>query len=450
MARSASTDRRFLELHRGKWRVSVPVPRHLHAKLGTRLKEPLHTDSLAVANTMKWQVVAKLKARLEGNVEGTKGDSLRREAIELATLRDQTDDAEDRALLDMGIDLRMDDILGQPIGAEIDDGREREVYDPERKRRAAEFYAIAKGAAVPLDAHHEAYLGSIHVKPRTRADDIRAMKFLERWCEANNLPKTLQSITRKRAVKFLDDLPGLGKGISTTTLQKYVNRLSRHWQWLQTREHVEANVWSGLKYEIKPTAHDEKERAFTEDEMKKLLTGDTSQAMHDLMRIGALTGARLDAIVDLTVGDCQGGLFDFKPQKKETKVRSVPIHSALVEIVARRSAGKEPKDDLFPEWPAPKKEGSLRERSFKASNAFTAYRRSVGVEEKVDGKRRSLVNYHSFRRWFITMAERADQPESIIAVVVGHARKGMTLGRYSAGPLIEQARRCVEAVKLPE
>jgi hypothetical protein len=40
--------------------------------------------------------------------------------------------------------------------------------------------------------------------------------------------------------------------------------------------------------------------------------------------------------------------------------------------------------------------------------------------------------------------------EHIIAVVVGHKRTGMTLGRYSGGPLLEQARRCVEAVKLPQ
>ena len=40
--------------------------------------------------------------------------------------------------------------------------------------------------------------------------------------------------------------------------------------------------------------------------------------------------------------------------------------------------------------------------------------------------------------------------EHIIAVVVGHKRTGMTLGRYSGGPLLEQARRrCVEAVRLP-
>jgi len=98
--------------------------------------------------------------------------------------------------------------------------------------------------------------------------------------------------------------------------------------------------------------------------------------------------------------------------------------------------------------PAPQA-NSEREESFKAFNAFTTYRRGVGVDEVIPGKRRSLVNFHSFWRWFITKTEQADQPESIIAVVVGHKSQGMTLGRYSAGPLIEQARGCVEAVKLP-
>ncbi|HEY6732542.1 MAG TPA: hypothetical protein VI256_01895 [Roseiarcus sp.] len=42
----------------------------------------------------------------------------------------------------------------------------------------------------------------------------------------------------------------------------------------------------------------------------------------------------------------------------------------------------------------------------------------------VPGRRRSLVNFHSFRRYFITKAEQADQMEHIIAVVVGHKRPG--------------------------
>ena len=193
----------------------------------------------------------------------------------------------------------------------------------------------------------------------------------------------------------------------------------------------------------------EQERPFTDDEVRVLLNSPAEQRMHELMRIAALTGARLDAIVDLRVKDCADGLFIFKPQKSEPKERTVPIHPSLVEIASRRTAGKQSDDDLFPECPAPRKAGSVRERSFKASNQFTRYRRSAGVDEVIDGKRRSLVNFHSFRRWFITKAEQAEQPETIIAAVVGHKRQGMTLGRYSAGPLIDQAQRCVEAVRLP-
>ena len=125
------------------------------------------------------------------------------------------------------------------------------------------------------------------------------------------------------------------------------------------------------------------------------------------------------------------------------------MHPDLAEIALRRSAGKRDNDPLFPEWPAPKKAGSMRERSFKASNAFTEYRRLCGVEEKLEGKRRSLVNFHSFRRWFITKAERAGKDKDLIAAIVGHKRSGITLSRYSEGPEMRAARRCVAAVRLP-
>ena len=69
-----------------------------------------------------------------------------------------------------------------------------------------------------------------------------------------------------------------------------------------------------------------------------------------------------------------------------------------------------------------------------------------------DGEgRRSLVNFHSWRRWFVTKAVNAGQPAHIVALVVGHreGRKGMTLGRYWQGADDDALRACVEAVKLP-
>ena len=81
--------------------------------------------------------------------------------------------------------------------------------------------------------------------------------------------------------------------------------------------------------------------------------------------------------------------------------------------------------------------------------AFVTYRRALGVDETLKGMRQSRVDFHSFRRWFVTKAEGAGVMGSIISAVVGHERQGMTLGVYSGGPSLEQLKTCVEAVRLP-
>jgi integrase len=276
------------------------------------------------------------------------------------------------------------------------------------------------------------------------------MKMLKRWCAEQGIEPSLQSFPdKKAAVRFLDALPTLAPGLDPVTLNKYPRRLASYWKWLEARDEVAVNVWQGLTLPEPDKPHDELERPFTRDEMIALLTGDAAVEMHDLMRIGALTGCRLDPIVSLKVKDCRDdGVFVFKPQKREKAARLCPIHSDLREIVARRTDGKKPDDPVFPEWPEVPPELSA-ERSNDASQEFTAYRRRVGVDDVVAGRRRSRVNFHSFRRWFVTEAERAGQPPHLISVAVGHKREGMTLGVYSAGPLIEQVREVVEAVVLP-
>lgn len=60
------------------------------------------------------------------------------------------------------------------------------------------------------------------------------------------------------------------------------------------------------------------------------------------------------------------------------------------------------------------------------------------------------MDFHSFRRWFITKAEQAGQQVHIIQSTVGHAREGVTLKTYSGGPSLIQRRKVVESVRLPE
>src|SRR5690606_11437781 len=100
------------------------------------------------------------------------------------------------------------------------------------------------------------------------------------------------------------------------TVLKYVTRLSQYWQYLVYNEICDDNPWRAVVVKVDETPHHEEERAFTDEEVRALLCGGASQEMHDLMMIGALTGARLDAIVDLKVGDAIDGAFTFKPQKR--------------------------------------------------------------------------------------------------------------------------------------
>ena len=138
--------------------------------------------------------------------------------------------------------------------------------------------------------------------------------------------------------------------------------------------------------------------------------------------------------------------------KTDAARRDVPIHSALEKIVARRSKGKRPGDLLIDGLPAPDPKG-LRKPSAAAGQEFTRYRRAIGVDEQVEGRRRARVNFHSWRRWFVTEALRAGHPLHVVSALVGHedGQKGVTVRAYFRdGPSAEQFRAVVKSVQPPD
>ena len=447
-----TTDTRWLERHGRKWRVTVAVPRDMQGTLGTRLKYNLHTESLAVANRLKAKVVADLQDRIHQERERKSKEhqaALQDKGhVQIVTKSVDTD-------LYSDTDVKISNILISVLGLDHSNrhkiNRVRKVLVSCSQPRVSAHYQTTYGniQEVKLSTYHELYLEKSLVNARTKSDDVRAIRYLAQWCEREGIPQTLQAIDRKIAMRFMDQFDALSGGLAARTQNKYLSRISSYWRFMLRREYVKNNPWQGVVVEVPRTKYNEEERAFRDAEVRALLIGNAEPRLMDLMLIAALTGARLDAIVDLRVRDVADGAFTFKPQKKERTARDVPIHSELASIVTRRTTGRSAEDAFFPEWPAPIKEGSLRERSFKASNRFTEYRRACGVDETVVGKRRSLVNFHSFRRWFITKAERAGNSGDLVAALVGHKRLGITLGRYSEGPEWGAARRCVESIKLP-
>jgi len=458
----SKSDKSNLERHGNIWRVVVAVPRHLQEKVGaTKLKRSLKTDSRTVANVLKQKVIGELQRQIRAAAQGSPGDPLLEEALimreefERGKMLDGTwrNDPDEFSALE-AIELKASQLRGEPIEDDLE--TDTPVYDPDREAMGSYYLAVATGTATPINtliARWHSQCGSR--KERTKGDDRRALGYLEDWCKGNHVSPTIEAITRKVAGRFIGDLPTIaasakgGQRLTNRTANKYISSLSGYWKWLKTRGMVEENIWLDQSLPKEQTDPEHDARPFTEDEMRAVLSGTPAMvALVPLIRIAALTGARIDVITSLRVKDCANGLFRFKKQKKEKKDRLVPIHSTLVPLVEELVRGKNPDDALFPCFPVPPP-GSQRERSMPAVKAFGHYRKSLGVDEVPPGKKRSIVTFHSFRRWFISRAEQAGIDGNIIAVVVGHKRPGITLTLYSEGPLEDQLRRCVEAVRLP-
>jgi integrase len=466
-------DTRFLERVSGdKWRVVVNVPKSLQLALGkTKLKRSLETDSLTEANRLKWAVVAELRAELEAAKTPSRasGDAAVYKSL-ASEYRDRLarlppDGAEALALREE-IALAAESILGNKAYVERDEDGEEEIAHPsDRVAIASEFASVALATATPLRDGLNKFHAEGLWNNRTKADSSRALGYLEDWCRRQGFPQTVEAINRRRAGLFVSDMAAgvdrpdkrtKGKTaakakLAPRTINKYITCLSRYWGWMEKRGYLpeNANVWERQSLQEAESEEDKKPREFTSDELVKLFTGEPLQPyMKPLMMIAALTGARIGAIIELRVKDISNGCFIFRPQKQEKSSRAVPIHSALVPVVAKLVEGRKQDEDLFPECPHLEAD-DIRERSMPAVKAFGRYRKSVGVDDKVEGQQRGRVNFHSFRKWFITMAFQAGHTEPLIQAVVGHKPKGVTLKHYHGGFTLEQLRACVESVKLP-
>lgn len=360
-------------------------------------------------------------------------------------------------------------ILGRdPSDVEPEDALSAEDFiadEAERIKRkygteAADKFANIALGRVGVGHYRDAYLAEARLAPKTSRDRAGHLNRFARWAEAEGL--AVANVDRSAAGRYVS--AELVRG-DRRTAKKHLSSLKGYWDYLSQRGHVteRENPWDrqmlpDRSRRVERGARDNDERPFTAEEMRKLLHAPQEdrakaagrghlQQIDDAMRIAALSGMRLAEIITLWCGECDtdAGFFSIGHGKTAAAIRRVPIHPDLVEIVARRTKGKQPKDWLFNELQHERDPGDT------FGKRFARYRTRLGVDDQREGKRRSLVNFHSFRRWFITEAERAGQPVSTIAAVVGHqeGREGMTFGVYSRGPSDEQIRACVVAVALP-
>lgn len=442
------------------WHCQQEVPRPLRAILGKkRLVVSLKTHDVAVARSRRIEAEAAFKVILDGARRTLGPGSVVAQALEwrdrLSKLA-QGDEAiigalwgysEERAL--QGRPMTPQEIANDTAAHALDDHLDhiRETYG---ESAAGTFIDVAQGRATPFLHGVDSWIADggrngpyLSRSAQTFRSDLDEMV---EWARAAGVPATVEAFTRQVAGRWVKDRLSR-PGSIRTTINRKISAASAYWTWMEKRGHVQVNPWKGQSLTIGRDVSEDKARAFTPDELSRLLSGPADQEIADEMRVAFLTGARLDAIYRLTIGACAAGWFIMPPQMKEPGPRRVPMHTALVEIVARRSKGKRVGDYLFHE-PGERPE----QRSMPLTKRFKTYRerQQINVTDRRIGKRRDLVNFHSFRRTFIALAEQAGQPPHIISAVVGHkgGSAGMTLGTYSGGPSDAQLRACVTSVAL--
>jgi integrase len=428
------------------------VPRSLRAKLGCRrLMKTLKTTNLRMAVATRHAALAEFERIFDRARGVAAADSVTAAALSWRDTLNRLEAGDRTAFAVNGPDGPITDpaeLRGFASGL-IDE----ETWDIKHEHGAevaSTFAGIARGSVTPLGPLIEAWLCEADIEARSIGDHKRAVAELLAWAKESGKPATIEVFNRRVAGAYVTVL--LSKGLDRgKTIAKRLWSLSSLWRFLIRKGHVEVNVWTGHGISGGRAAREKQpERPFTVEEVRALLTGVADPVLADLMRLALFSGARIEELALLRVRDidvAEKTLHVQADPKSPASRRKVPIHSATWPVVEARIRGKTADAFLLHELgPAPK-EG--RQRSMAISKAFGRYRASVGVDDVREGQRRSLVNFHSFRRTFVTLAEQAGIPESTIRSVVGHKRQGMTFGVYSGGPTIEQRRACVEAVRLP-
>jgi integrase len=270
------------------------------------------------------------------------------------------------------------------------------------------------------------------------------------------LPRNMNKNPRTRG-KVLEEVLAmdLPDKLNIRTVNLYLQTYSRMFTWALAAKLVDENHFTKAVIREKKRKAG-KRQAFSHDQIRTieaaLLSEEPAAKPKEAHRWASLiaiyTGARLNEVCQLTVGDVKQheGVWCFdlndegegKHLKNEASVRIVPIHSRLIELgvltyVETLRAKKAPK--LFPEYTYTPNYGWGKNLSVWFNTKLLV---TLGLKTK------QLV-LHSLRHTMTTRLLQADVQEPIVQGIVGHTRKGVTQQHYfDKGYKIEQLKEAIE------
>lgn len=421
----------------------------------THLRESLRTSDEKAARALYPQAYARLKGQIEiarRDTDGVLTGKGRLSEDEPAALyyRKLLQESDDQETVEDMLDVQLTGLLGR-VKAEIEgpDGEIIPVYEGEE--RASRFMELVKGTVTDW--------AEAAIKDRGADWDTsycyrirRAAKHFLGWYLKSHGASPLEHysrVTQQIARDYVRDLEA-SKTLAVGTIRAYARALGAIWEWaIDTRQpgvsdnpfHRAVRVRRGQKDPVKRAAR----RDPTDAELATLWNGPASPKVAAVIRIGLLTGARMEEIGKLRVQDVEDDEIVIHSGKTRSAARRIPIHRALAPLVRKLTAGKPPEAFLIDGLAVVQ-----GRRTHGLSQRFTEYRRSLGVGTNPNGTREADVVFHSLRHWFVTQAINSGCIKEHIQAVVGHAPdRGVTTGTYYRGPTKENRRAVVDAIRLP-
>jgi integrase len=232
-------------------------------------------------------------------------------------------------------------------------------------------------------------------------------------------------------VQQILEMPIQGK-ISTTTLNKYLTRVSSLFKWALKHRYVTVNYAEGLMLPRRRKPEDDRE-AYAKDDIARMVSAlpcdSTKPERFWIPLVGMYSGMRINEICQLHINDMVevDGIYCFDVNAREERSvktisgrRIVPVHPTLLKSGFREYVERQGNDN-GQVWP-----NLVKKRDGHAQDFGKFFQRFNRANVTKNPKR----VFHSLRHNMANSLKQAGIQEVVIAEILGHANDSVTTGRY--------------------
>lgn len=327
--------------------------------------------------------------------------------------------------------LTRDQVQAAEVGDRLDPVATLKAIDAPRAVQAVQ--SITK-RCTPFAAQVEAFKAEHAIRLAPKVVYEYALE-IERFGTLADV--SVETFSVQHVQRFID---ARATQVSTFTIKKQVSALRTYWTWLchgdnalASRKPFDGIVWpKAVRIRPDPTRDDfvagdtDDGPRFTPEEVCALWEAadkDGHVDLRDAMVIAAYTGMRRFGIFSLhakTIKLDAPTPYICLNEKTEAGRRIVPVHPALLPILARRAASPQPNGYLL--------RGGCNKVASPGARLTNPMRALLDAQCFGKG-----YGFHSFRRTFVDLLQQSSVAEAHAARIVGHGIKTITYGLYAGG-----------------